>query len=231
MIIYKTTNIINGKIYIGQTANNNETYLGSGVKIYEAIRKYGKENFKREVIDRASCLSELAEKEKHWIKFYDSQNPMIGYNIAFGGQGIGNFGLVRSEKTRKLMSESKQGEKNNMYGQGHKISGEKNGQYGMTGEKSPNFGKQHKPETIALMKEKARKGPRSDDEKKKMSEGIKRNMKYFIRQIDRNTGEIIEDHLTVKDASIKTEIKYHKVYSNLDENFMFTRVYKTNTNN
>ena len=124
------------------------------------------------------------------------------------------------------MSFSKQGEKNNMHNQGHKVAGKKNGQYGMSGEKSPNWGKKHKPETIQLMKMKARKGPRADEEKKNMSDGIKRNMKYFIRQINRLTMEIIEDHLTVKDASDKTGIKYHKVYSNLDENYEFVRVYK-----
>lgn len=80
------------------------------------------------------------------------------------------------------------------------------------------------------MKEKARKGPRTDEEKKRMSEGIKKNMKYFIRQINRTTDEIIEDHLTVKDASIKTGITYHKVYLNLDKNYQFIRVYKQHIN-
>jgi group I intron endonuclease len=129
------------------------------------------------------------------------------------------------QKTDK-MSLCKHGNKNGMFGQGEKISGEKNGQYGMSGEKSPNWGKKHKPETIQLMKEKAKRGPRTEEEKKKMSDGIKKNMKYFIRQISRTTGEIVEDHLTCKDASIKTGIKYHKVYCNIDENFEFTRVYK-----
>ena len=51
-IIYKTTNLINGKIYVGMhsTDNLNDGYLGSGWILKQAIKKYGKENFKREVL-------------------------------------------------------------------------------------------------------------------------------------------------------------------------------------
>jgi hypothetical protein len=50
MVIYKTTNLINGKIYIGQDSNDNKNYLGSGLKLKRAIKKYSKENFIKEVI-------------------------------------------------------------------------------------------------------------------------------------------------------------------------------------
>ena len=51
-IIYKTTNLINGKIYVGMhsTDNLNDGYLGSGWILKQAIKKYGKENFKGEVL-------------------------------------------------------------------------------------------------------------------------------------------------------------------------------------
>ena len=45
MIIYKTTNTINGKIYIGQDKNNNPSYYGSGKILQKAIKKYGKESY------------------------------------------------------------------------------------------------------------------------------------------------------------------------------------------
>ena len=47
MIIYKTTNLVNKKIYIGQDSKNNPEYLGSGAIVKKAIKKYGKENFKK----------------------------------------------------------------------------------------------------------------------------------------------------------------------------------------
>jgi hypothetical protein len=56
MIIYKTTNTINNKIYIGKAIHNNPKYLGSGLLLNRAIKKYGREMFVREVIDTAETL-------------------------------------------------------------------------------------------------------------------------------------------------------------------------------
>ena len=49
MVIYKTTCLINGKVYIGQNKRNTPSYLGSGVALLESINKYEKENFKKEI--------------------------------------------------------------------------------------------------------------------------------------------------------------------------------------
>lgn len=50
MIIYKTTNLINGKIYIGKDKHNNSKYLGSGRRLIKAIQKYGRDFFLKEII-------------------------------------------------------------------------------------------------------------------------------------------------------------------------------------
>jgi dissimilatory sulfite reductase (desulfoviridin) alpha/beta subunit len=65
--IYKITNIINGKIYIGkhQTKDLNDNYMGSGKHLRHSIAKYGIENFTKEIIDSANSLDELNEKEKN----------------------------------------------------------------------------------------------------------------------------------------------------------------------
>lgn len=85
MIIYKTTCLINGKIYIGQTSNNDPNYLGSGVLIAHSVRKYGKENFIREVLkDNIKNQQSLDFWEAYFIKKFDSTNPEIGYNILPG---------------------------------------------------------------------------------------------------------------------------------------------------
>jgi len=87
MVIYKTTNLVNGKIYIGQDSNNNPKYLGSGMLLHRAIKKYGIDNFKKEILEECYNKKELDEKEKYWIKSYDSTNENIGYNISEGGTG------------------------------------------------------------------------------------------------------------------------------------------------
>lgn len=83
-VIYKTTNLVNNKIYVGRDKHNNPKYLGSGKLLHLAFKKYGIENFYKEIIEE--CLDEdLDNREKYWIKELRSQDPSIGYNIADGG--------------------------------------------------------------------------------------------------------------------------------------------------
>lgn len=85
MYIYKTTNLINGKVYIGKSEREFTTeYLGSGVLLSKAIEKYGKENFKVELIEDCDTLDTLNDREKFWINEYMGDNC---YNIAEGGSG------------------------------------------------------------------------------------------------------------------------------------------------
>jgi|ADurb_Leu_03_Slu_FD_contig_31_523001_length_2546_multi_4_in_0_out_0_2 group I intron endonuclease len=119
MIIYKTTNLINGKIYIGQDSHNNKKYIGSGIYLLNAIKKYGKENFIKEILCECFSKEELDEREKYYIKFYNSKIPS-GYNISNGGEASWNIGLTKevdgrlfhSLETRKKISESRMGDKN-----------------------------------------------------------------------------------------------------------------------
>lgn len=132
-IIYKTINTINSKIYIGKTKNNKDDYYGSGVLLKRAIAKYGVKNFKKEIIDTASSLQQLNEKEKYWIKFYNSTNLEIGYNIGNGGDG-GDIFTNHPNKEQIRLKCSKLLNKNGMFGRRHtketiiKISNSKKGQ-------------------------------------------------------------------------------------------------------
>ena len=94
--IYKITNLVNNKIYIGQSINIierwkqheykafNESEKAYNSAIHAAFRKYGLENFKLEVLEECS-VDELDEKERYWIRKLDSLTPN-GYNILVGGQ-------------------------------------------------------------------------------------------------------------------------------------------------
>lgn len=105
--IYKTTNLINDKVYVGQSTQIDEAimrnYRGSGILILKAINKHGKENFKKEIIEWVSGeQSDLDKREVYWMDFYDSRNPSVGYNLK-GGGARGRL----AESTKKLIIETK----------------------------------------------------------------------------------------------------------------------------
>ena len=65
MIIYKTSNLINGRIYVGKDKHNNPKYLGSGNILNQAINKYGIENFQKEILEYCNTEEELNDREKY----------------------------------------------------------------------------------------------------------------------------------------------------------------------
>lgn len=86
-IIYKITNQINGKYYIGRhaTKNVNDSYMGSGIGIKNAIAKYGMENFTKEIIATADSRESLWDLEKEIVNEEVVKDPM-SYNLSHGGK-------------------------------------------------------------------------------------------------------------------------------------------------
>ncbi len=86
--IYKTTNLLNEKYYIGMhtTSNLKDGYLGSGTRLRKAIRKYGKHNFKCEILEFLSCKEELINKEKE-IVTAELISDNLCTNLKLGGKG------------------------------------------------------------------------------------------------------------------------------------------------
>jgi len=123
MIIYKTTNLINGKFYIGKDSKNDPNYLGSGHILKRSIKKHGKDNFKKEVIEVCTSEEHLNERERYWIKFLLCRERPDCYNIGEGGMGGDNITYNPNkpefiEKMKQAMS----GSVNGMYGKKHKES-------------------------------------------------------------------------------------------------------------
>lgn len=90
--IYMHKNIINNKVYIGQTIQKPEDRWKNGMgyknctKFYNAIQKYGWDNFEHIILEQREMSQEEAnEREKYYISFYDSRNNEKGYNITEGG--------------------------------------------------------------------------------------------------------------------------------------------------
>ncbi len=98
MIIYKTTNLNNGKFYIGKDKYNNPKYFGSGIILRQAIRKYGKDNFKKTILQKCNSLKQLDKQEIFWIKKLQPK-----YNLASGGTG-GDTNLYKSIEEKKAYS-------------------------------------------------------------------------------------------------------------------------------
>lgn len=86
--IYKTTNLINGKFYIGMhsTDDLNDGYIGSGKRLWRSIRKHGKENHKKEILEFLPDRKSLSEREKQIIN-EEMINDKMCMNIMIGGNG------------------------------------------------------------------------------------------------------------------------------------------------
>lgn len=109
MVIYKFTNIITGKCYIGQTIQdpdhrrlehlNTKRLQKSTTHFHNAIKKYGGDAFEFEILDHASSISELNDLEEYYIAKYNSIE--FGYNLASGGNN-----KTHHKSTIKKMSDS-----------------------------------------------------------------------------------------------------------------------------
>ncbi len=145
--IYKITNFINKKYYIGQSIYEDKNYYGSGIYIKRAIKKYGKQNFKKEILGYCSSQEELNDSEIECIAFFESQNIIYGYNISKGGEGSDgfkdhhhtdeakeniriknsgenswNFGRkIPKEQTERRIATYKENNKDNQYGKAQSI--------------------------------------------------------------------------------------------------------------
>jgi len=186
-IIYKTTNCINGKIYIGKYEGSRETYLGSGTYLRRAILKHGRDNFKRTTIDFAENRQDLNRKEKFWISFFNAKDRTIGYNITEGGDGftgqhseeskkkIGIFhqGKARTDEDKLKISCGRKGMK---FSDEHRFNMSMSRKEKRIGEENPFYGKHHSEESLQKMRDalRGRKSPmlgrhHSEESKAKMS--------------------------------------------------------------
>lgn len=197
MVVYKTTNLITGKIYIGANFTNNSNYLGSGKLLKLAILEFGRKNFSKEILECCKTLEELNIREKYWIKFYNSQNREIGYNISSGGGNLPhslnpNFQIIREKisksrkghtcsfETRQKISRKNKGKKHKFrkFSEEHKLAIS----IGKTGVKlseehklaisNAQKGKKHSKEwckNISLGQKGQYRPPASDETKLKMS--------------------------------------------------------------
>lgn len=100
--VYLTTNFINNKQYVGEHSSEdfNDAYLGSGVAIKKALKKYGKENFSRKILETFKSKEEAFNAQKKYIQLFNTLSP-AGYNFSPTG-GIGVPGSLSQESLQKM---------------------------------------------------------------------------------------------------------------------------------
>lgn len=151
-VIYKITNKVNGKVYIGQTRQTikvrfSQHYnlalkikkMGKHLNYWQnSLLKYGKDNFTIEQIDVANSFEELNDKEIYWIAFYNATNYECGYNRTNGGYCGCSWDVMSEEQKQSMLMKlelwrkehpeefrkscARPGSKNGMYGRKHSES-------------------------------------------------------------------------------------------------------------
>ena len=124
-VIYKIQNIVNRKVYIGQTRislrkrilkhiSDSRIYTKARKHyLHRAIIKYGLNNFSVEIIEHCD-INNLNKREIYWISYYNSTDSKLGYNCTTGGEGCSNI-LVSEDVKKKLSYLHKQQWKNPEY--------------------------------------------------------------------------------------------------------------------
>jgi hypothetical protein len=171
MIIYRTTNLINGKSYIGKDTKNNKNYLGSGLLLKSAIEKYSRENFIKEILEVCTNHDELKEREKFWINYYDAVADPMYYNIREGGDGGDTFtNNPNKELVRQKLSGENSGSFKHLKGKTYEeIYGDEIAKLKKEKMQIISSGKTQSYETINKRIQHYKGVPRPDDVKKKIS--------------------------------------------------------------
>jgi len=125
-----TKNLINEKCYVGahSTDNLEDNYLGSGVYLKRALKKYKRKNFIKGILELCS-INDWEEREKFWIEKMRSEYP-LGYNLTLGGEG--GIGKIFFEKSKILMSKTRKernlakGSNNGMFNNHHSLLSRQN---------------------------------------------------------------------------------------------------------
>lgn len=180
--IYKITNNLNGKIYVGLRTSScfDKSYWGSGVHIHRAIQKYGVENFSREILQWCYTREELNDCERFWISKLNAQDMSVGYNITCGGEGGNTYQYLTEEQMNairpKLSMHNRDANTIKLWREHLRVSN--------TGENNPMYGKHHTADARQKMSD-AKKGkfvpwnkgkPMTEEQKRKISESQKRRI-------------------------------------------------------
>lgn len=183
--IYRITNKINGKTYIGQHKYKklDDSYMGSGVLLRRSQQKYGIENFEKEILYSNIQYKETADDMERFAIKKERALGKAEYNIADGGQGYNGprteewklkiseseKGKYVSEETRKRISEVKKGHPSPLKGKHRSEESKRKMSEAHKGKKQSEETKRKRSESLKGMK----RAPLTKEHKKKLSEAHK----------------------------------------------------------
>jgi group I intron endonuclease len=173
--VYKTTNLITGKSYIGShcTDNIDDNYIGSGRLFLKSVRKNGKENFIREILEICIDASLARLREEFYISEFGTLEPS-GYNLSPVG-GIGFNGSFHSGATKEKMSKWQKGKTyEELYGPEKAAEMREKQSLAKLGKNTPRKNKGHKQELI---------------EKYGLKEGVERYNSFIEKQRSSHEGK------------------------------------------
>lgn len=227
--VYKFTNLLNNKIYIGESLELKIRISGHKTNkdndyFHRALRKWGWDNFDVEILQeypvpideatRQRVDAELLALETAFIDFFDSDNHQVGYNIL--KFGLNRTGIKASEESKKKMSENSTGSKNNFYGRKHTEESKRRMSKShiglLAGENHPRFGKKvsnetkRKISTAKMGKPSGRLGKKcSEEQRKTMRENrpdfTGKNNPMYGRNHSLESRQKMSEALTGKDRS------------------------------
>lgn len=214
--IYKITNLINGKAYVGQRHNNNpltDTYMGSGTALRRAYRKYGMENFKKEILfDGLTSVTAANIFESYFINKEETFDHK-GYNLRSsciqGGklshESIEKIrksltGRAASDETKKKLSESLKGHqvsdetrrKISAFHKGKKVSDEAKKKMSIAAKQKP----YPSEETRKKLSDASKGRKMSEEAKKKIGEKLKG--RQFSEETKRKISETLKGNTNAK---------------------------------
>lgn len=213
--IYVIENLINGHKYVGKSSGRKKEYFGSGVALQQAIKKYGKSNFEKTILEFCT-LDELNDKEKEWIQ---KLNTYIGpgYNLTPGGDGwtegmkhskttLEKLKQNSSQKGKKRSPETIEKIKNSLKNYRDSLTEEERKQiYGKSGEKLKGRKKQFTEEhrkNLSLGQKGKPKSPRTSEHIQKIAEKKKKK----VQMLTILESKVIETFESLKQAEEKTKI-------------------------
>lgn len=243
--VYLTINNINNKHYVGKRSCKTEIqkdgYLGSGKRLKKAIKKYGRENFSKYIIEEFDDIEDCFNFERELIYDLNAVADPMYYNLVPGGKNgcegrVGKlhpmFNKKHSEYSLKKMSASRKGELNHFYGKYHtektkKVLAEKCANFG---EDNGFYGKHHTEDTRKVMSEyaKNRTGLKNPFYGKKHTEDTRRRISESNKGKTKGTPKSEEHRKKLKESNHKRkEVIVNGVrYSSITDAMKGTGIYR-----